>query len=192
MTPESFIERFHDNPKLLKAVIRVKYKTGDEKARQIALKVMYLKPVTLLEFSSTGVVYAVRAVKGIAFLSDYLAETKKYETASDFEYVRNPLIDKRHGLIFNIETSHEAAASFMFAAYEGFGVAPVAEHGAQYVLRGHGYYRSSVGGGKFFVGRVLFDTDVLDANDVAVLEGSITVVETVEDFAGARDFSRGY
>lgn len=181
MTPKSFVEKFWDNPKLLRATIRVEYRSGDENTREIALKVMYLQPLTLATLQSVKVRFAVRAVKGIAFLSDYVAAMRNPTSESDFEYVRYPIVDKKHGLIFNLDSSHEATAGFMFAAYEGFHAAPLAEHGAQYVLRGHGYYRSSVGRGYFYVGKILFDKEALDENDAAVLEGSIKIVEVVAD-----------
>lgn len=180
MTPESFVEKYIDNPMLLKAVIRIRYDGDDERGNDIAIRVMEQRPVSLEEIKSVRVTWSSSRVRSVAQLSDYVSAAKSNKDG--FVHIDYPFVDKKHGLIIDTDGAHEALAGFLFTAYAGYDAAPFGERGARYILSGYGYYLSSIGNGRFWVGKVLFDHDSLDSDDAEILGKRIRVIENVSDF----------
>ncbi len=180
MNPRAFCKQFWNNPELLVAIIRVNYKDGDEAGRDIALRLMNKQPVTLQELYSKKPSWNHGYIHGVARVPDYVAGLKA--EAPGVRVLTFPVVDKKHNLIFDVNGAHEALAEFLFTAYEGLEAAPFGERGAQYVLKGYGYYRSSVSIGGFWVGEILFDHGKINDDDDYIFQNGFTVVETVADF----------
>jgi hypothetical protein len=180
MTPESFVEQFWNNPQLLQALIRVLIDDNDTRVAEIYTRVRDQEPVTLDEMVSVRVEWTSNFLHGVANFREYVSALR----SDSVEFVRasSPLIDKKNRLVLDVTGGHESLATWLFRAYEGWEAAPTHECAPEYVLRGYGYYCSSVSDGYYFVGRTLFDKNVLNEDDAYLLDDSIIIVESVADF----------
>ncbi len=177
MTPELFCERYFGHPSLLSVFIRSRYDDGDDVGLDIACKIIDREPVTLEELQSVPVNWQ-EGILQVALFSEYVTSLR-----SPKPYViPDPFVDKKHGLIIELgEGSHENLAMNLFAAYEGYNAAIFEHRGPRYIIKGYGYYLSSVCK-VFYVGKILFDQEALTEDDALVLGGRIGVIETINDF----------
>lgn len=177
MTPESFAERFLDNPALLNAVVCVMYDDDDDVGLDVSCKVVARKLISLEELRSVRFGWKHR-ISGVTTPGKYVAAMQSDGSCC----IERPFVDKKHGLMFDVGNgSHENLAADLFDAYEGSGAAPYGTQGASYILKGYGYYLSSICK-HFYVGKALFSKELLDADDAFILQNRIGVVESLADY----------
>lgn len=141
-SPEEFCIQFAGNKKLIEAVVDVES--------------------TPLRFQD----YVVR----VARRQQYAEECRQANKESCIAELDYPLVDKKSDLVFEVEEgAHGYLRIVLCEAYEERGDRSFDQLQDDFIYHGHGYFHSSVSTKGVTIGKVLFDKELLDEDDTAIL-----------------------
>jgi len=144
-TPEEFLKKFNNNQALIEAVLDT-----------------YNQPLCFREF-----------ILRVCDRNAYAEDCRECERNSFTHELAFPLIDKKNNLVFEVdEGAHGFLRQELIQIYEERGNRNLDMLEDDYIKRGYGYFLSSVSVRGMTIGKILFDKDLLDEDDAAILLNS--------------------
>lgn len=141
-TPEEFCKCFAENLLLIEAVINTD-----------------AQPLCFQD-------YVVR----VGRRQQYAEECRKANMESQLAELDYPLIDKKSNLVFEVqEGDHGYLRIVLCEAYEDRGDRSLDQLQDDYIYHGYGYFYSTVSTKGMMIGKILFDKELLDEDDAAIL-----------------------